>query len=158
MLVLIVLFQTAMQTWTGLHGSNRVRAFDLYTGAMDSITKVAKPNDRVFHSNWDQFPVLFARSDQVRYIAGLDPTFLLAENPALSDAYTVLTTGRDTKNAYGVIHDQFHAQFVLLDIAGHANFAKALTDDPRFVLLYDDGVTRTYQVTEGESKKQEVRS
>ena len=83
---------------------------------------------------------------QLRYIAGLDPTFLLAENPALSDAYTALTTGNDTKDAYGVIHDQFHSQFVFLDIAGHAKFAGAISGDPRFVLLYDDGVTRTYQV------------
>ena len=134
-----------VNTWQNLNGKG-VRSYDQFKTTMEAISKEAKPGDRVFNTNWDEFPQLFVLDDRLRYIAGLDPTFLLDENPALSDAYTNLTMGRAPGHLYEVVHDLFHAQFVFIEVRGHASLAEELTNDKRFVLLSDDGLERAYRV------------
>lgn len=58
----------------------------LYVSALHAIRAAgAKDGERVFHPFFDRFPLLFAQDDGLRYVTGLDPTFLLVTDPALSD-------------------------------------------------------------------------
>jgi hypothetical protein len=87
----------ARWAWKELH--DNPQPFDGVTAAMQPISREANPGDRVYHSGWDFFPPLFAADDRLRYIVGLDPTFLLASHPDLSDAYRDLSLGRATSTA-----------------------------------------------------------
>ncbi|HEU0051383.1 MAG TPA: hypothetical protein VFQ60_05010 [Patescibacteria group bacterium] len=122
----------------------QARPFMEFAKGFASISRTAEPGDRVFHSSWDQFPELFFLDDRLRYISGLDPTFLLAARPDLSDAYRDLTRGT-RQDAYFVIHELFHAKFVFAE--NHdAAFLRALASDPRFVRLSADERTSTFRV------------
>ena len=124
----------------------RTRPFDQFQSSMQAISALANPGDRVFHSNWDQFPQLFVLDDRLRYVAGLDPTFLLEANPELSDLYRDVTLGRTTSNLFFIIHSRFHARFVFVEPLGHEVFAQALRADSHFVSLYHDSRVFVYEV------------
>lgn len=133
-----------MLAWKELHDTPRT--FIEFQSAMQAISAQAKSGDRVFHSNWDQFPQLFVLDDRLRYIAGLDPTFLYEASPTLSDAYRDVTLGRKNDQLYQIIHDQFQAKFVFVEQAGHELFYNALQKDSRFSLLFQDATATVYQV------------
>ena len=103
-------------------------------------------DEPVFHADWDEFPQLFILYDRLRYISGVDPTFLLEANPTLSDAYRDLTLGTVTSSAYTMVHDVFHSSFVFLERPDHAVFEGLLEADPRFTNIYRDDGTAAYQV------------
>lgn len=65
---------------------NHAYADDSYVMALRAIWDAgAKDGERVFHPLFDRFPLLFAQDERLRYVTGLDPTFLLVTDPALSD-------------------------------------------------------------------------
>ncbi|MBM3204721.1 hypothetical protein FJZ48_01940 [Candidatus Uhrbacteria bacterium] len=131
-------------TWKLLH--SRVRRLEDFAPAVQAIAQQANPGERVFHSNWDQFPQLFMLSDQLRYVAGVDPTFLLEENPELSDLYRDITLGRKTDNVVNTIRDQFGARFVLIELAGHESFDHVLQQSTHVTLIHEDPRVRVYRI------------
>lgn len=139
-----LVFHDASWAWRELRVS--ARPFDDVAAALQPISRDASPGDRVFHSGWDFFPQLFATDDRLRYIVGLDPTFLLAADPDLSDAYRDLSLGRATSTAYGVIHDRFGSRFAIVDWRASPALAQTLASDARFVSLYDGPRYRSYRV------------
>ena len=89
---------------------------------------------------------LFMLSDQLRYVAGVDPTFLLEENPELSDLYRDITLGRKTDNVVNTIRDQFGARFVLIELAGHESFDHVLQQSTHVTLIHEDPRVRVYRI------------
>ena len=122
--------------------------FTVWHPPMSVLSKQALAGDRVFHSDWDFFPELFMEDDRLRYIAGLDPTFLLEANPHLSDEYVDITLGHATSSDFEKIRDDFHAKFVVIRIDRHAAFARALEEDQRFIRIYADPQVRVYRLGE----------
>ena len=49
--------------------------------------------ERIFNTDWDDFPRLFYYDPTHAYISGLDPTYLLDKNADLSKLYERITTG-----------------------------------------------------------------
>jgi hypothetical protein len=145
-LVLLAARLTSDLTWLWREMRVSWHAFGEFAPAMQTIAREAEPGDRVFHSDWDLFPQLFALDDRLRYISGLDPTLLLLADPALSDLYQDIALGRVTSTAYESIRDRFGARFVLLEREGHEEFEKTLEGDTRFRLLYDDEKVKVYRV------------
>ena len=92
------------------------------------------------------FRSLWAENQDIRYVAGLDPTFLLTKNPELSDRYTELTLGRATSTAYEVIAIETQSKAVFVDRARGTAFESALKADQRFELLYEDDRAAVYRV------------
>lgn len=131
--------------WRNMHRG--AHPFDEYGPAMRAIAAQAAPQDRVFHSDWDEFPQLWALDDQARYIVGLDPTLLWLSNPSLSDLYRDIATGQVKDHLYEDIRDQFHARFVFVERKQHQAFEKNLQADPRFVELYHDDVSSAYELS-----------
>ncbi len=121
--------------------------FDHYDKPMAALKAEAKPGDRIYHSDWDIFPDLFAVGDEFRYVSGLDPTFLLSANPELSDATIELYQGRATSTAFSVIHDRVGASFIVVDRKNDAPFERVIRAEPRFVEFYQDEDTSVFRVS-----------
>ncbi len=114
------------------------KPFTRFTEAMRVVSSELKPGERLFHSDWAQFPLLWIQNDSIKYIAGLDPVFLLQANEHLSDSYTDLTLGKNTTTAYEVISQLFDARIVLVERKPGQKLETILRSDSRFQPLYAD--------------------
>lgn len=147
-MVILALWLIAHQTsavWSALRREG-ARTFDAYRATFSVISARANPGDRVFHSDWDEFPVLFAADDRLRYVSGLDPVFLHDANPALAGEVRDLTLGVTTSSAWQVIVEKTGSRFIFVTTDRHPLFDKTLQDDPRFQELARDEKTAVYQV------------
>ncbi len=137
-----------VSTWQDLHTPSFPN--DAYQASMTAVSERASPGDRVFHSDWDEFPVLFRLDDRLRYVAGLDPTFLYEASSTLSDAYRNLTWGQTTTTpelAWDLIHHQLHARFVFFDKKkNHEQLLQIIKSDSRYQLLQDASDSVTFEV------------
>lgn len=120
-----------------------------YRDAMKPVTDRANPGDRVFHSDWDEFPILFSIDDRLKYIAGLDPTFLYEASSTLSDAYRDVTWGLTSStadDAWNLIHDRLHSRFVFIDTRDHAKLLESIKRDGRYVPLAETDDAATFEL------------
>lgn len=75
----------------------------------------SKPGDIVFHSSWDEFPMLFYFNSKDYYIFGLDPTFSYEYSHDLHQKIVNITTGNQKANLQEDIKNTFHASFVFVE-------------------------------------------
>jgi len=132
----------------GLHSNRYPDA--VFRDAMSAISSRAAPDDRVFHSDWDEFPVLFSLDDRLRYVAGLDPTFLYEASSSLSDAYREVTWGSASASpdaVWDLVHGRLHARFIFVDRRDHAQLFETVLHDPRYALLYRDEESASFGVS-----------
>lgn len=136
-----------IDTYQGLHRS--VYPDGVYRDAFQAISDRANPGDRVFHSDWDEFPVLWSLDDRLKYIAGLDPTFLYEASSTRSDAYRDVTWGRASTTRdqlWSVVHDMTQSRFVFIDKRDHAALVDLVKNDARFSLLRETNDAATFEV------------
>lgn len=135
---------------------------DAFAVSMDAISRRASPGDRVFHSSWDEFPILFSRDDRLRYVSGLDPTFLYIASSTLSDRvrdvtcpecatrYALRPTPSSTSTwqtmAWSLIHNQLQSRFVFVSKANHASFLGFLKSDPRYEQIGDSTDSAAFEL------------
>lgn len=115
--------------------------FDLYETTIAPIRDRAEPGERVFNAGYDDFPILFAGDDRLRYLWGLDPTFLYDVDPDLSNTERTWLRLRRRAHKVGVRPLELHctrptwATFALeagrsvrwvADVRGHADPALTL--------------------------------
>ena len=115
---------------------------------MDAITAIATPGDRVYHSMWDEFPILFYRNQNLRYTSGLDPTFLYKSSSTLALNYQslVFNTSSTQAQAHSLIHDRLQADFILIDHKRWPNLADLIANDSRYTLLTEGDGGKAYKV------------
>lgn len=101
--------------------------------------------DIVFHSDWDDFPMLFYYVPRDYFIAGLDPTFMYNANQDLYWKWVHITTGKKSDELLGVIHGDFNARFVFID-SDHDAMRKNIIRDGRFKLVYEDEEVTIFRV------------
>ncbi|MFA5186154.1 MAG: hypothetical protein WC551_06715 [Patescibacteria group bacterium] len=122
---------------------------DIFRGSMAAISRQAEPGDRVFHSSWDEYPMLFMADDRLRYVAGLDPTFLYVASSTLSDDVKNLTWGLTSstkEQAWELIHDRLDSKFVFIGKKNHEQFLQLIQSDKRYVNLADFPDSAAFQV------------
>lgn len=136
--------QQVRKAWTSLHGDKF--PFDVYRATFREISKRANPGDRVYHSQWDEFPMLWAADDGLRYVSGLDPTFLFHADPDLSAAMYDLTYGNVTTTAWEIIVERTQSKFVFVTTERYRVFDETLQKDERFVEIARDERTAAYEV------------
>ncbi|MHB8830511.1 MAG: hypothetical protein ACYC44_00070 [Patescibacteria group bacterium] len=108
---------------------------DQYLSATKAISEQAQPNDRVYHSQWDEFPVLFSRDQRLRYVAGLDPNFFYEATSTLAMDYLNLpfhAASSTQEQVWSLIHDKLGAKFALIDTIRWPDLAKILDSDSRY--------------------------
>jgi len=123
---------------------------DAYRGAMAPVSALADPGDRVFHSDWDEFPLLWNIDDRLRYVSGMDPTFLYVASSTLSDAYKNLTWGQTTSTkdqAWDLIDGRLQARFVFVEKRDHPKLLDLIKSDDRYAPLAETDDAATFEVT-----------
>lgn len=139
--ILIVLCVAAFSrgmwaTYDFFHASPR--HFDRLVPLLEVADLYLEPGERLFHSNWAQFPELFALRDEYTYVAGLDPVFLLDASPELSRAYTAIMTGSEEADPYEVIHNTFDSSLALFEQRSDTDMIQRLREDDRFEILFEN--------------------
>lgn len=94
------------------------------------------PAQIIFNTDWDDFPRLFYYDPTHNYVSGLDPTYLLDKDPALSRLYERITLG-DEEDPGPKIRDRFGARFVFTD-NGHDRFFNNAIESGWFEIVYED--------------------
>ena len=86
------------------------------------------PGERIFHADWDDFPMLFFGAPGNTFLTGLDPMFMYLKDSDRSESYGKVTqTGN---RAVDVILEEFQSRFVFLT-NDHGNLRNALDRDAR---------------------------
>ncbi len=111
---------------------------DAYRGGMEWIRNNVPKGERIFNTDWDDFPKMFFYSTDHVYISGLDPNYLLTQNPELSKLYENVTLGRE-KDVASIIRNRFGARYVFTDNEPvHDDFYYNAIDSGWFEVVYED--------------------
>ena len=125
----------------GLHGSYR---YSKYQAAAAWLAQNSKESEIVFHSDWDDSPVLFYHNDKNHYLVGLDPTFMYESDPNLYQIWVDITSGELRENLRDIIKDQFRARYILIE-KNHQRMHQNIVRDSRFKLVYEDEEVWLYE-------------
>ncbi|MBA2339341.1 MAG: hypothetical protein H0V88_03015, partial [Pyrinomonadaceae bacterium] len=111
---------------------------EAYRGGMEWIRKNVPRGERIFNTDWDDFPKMFFYDTDHIYISGLDPNYLLTQNPELSKLYENVTLGRE-KDSASIIRNRFGARYVFTDNESvHDDFYYNAIDSGWFEVVYED--------------------
>jgi hypothetical protein len=139
-------------TYVSLH--HNILPFAHVDAPMKALSAVATPGERVFHPQWDLFPELFVANDRLRYISGMDPTYLFVASTTRSDVYADFVVDQATStDAYAFIRENLGANYIIYERMRNVNFEKRLEQDSRFELLYEDTKFRVYRIQSTQTKK-----
>jgi hypothetical protein len=105
-----------------------------FAGASAWLTGNTLVGERVFQTDWDDFPRLFFYNTHNTYLVGLDPTYLSLQNPTLYDQWVAITRGKVAFPSESIVGD-FGAHFVLTDLQ-HGDFLDQAALDPLLVEVY----------------------
>lgn len=113
-------------------------AYEPYEAGMRWINKNVPKGEIIFNTDWDDFPKMFYFDTDHRYVSGLDPEYLLKQNPELSNLYVDITTGK-LKDFHSIIKDKFGARYVFTDNdEGHDDFVYNALSSGWFENAYED--------------------
>lgn len=104
-----------------------------------------EPMPIVFHSDWDEFPILFYYNSNARYIAGLDPTFMYLKDPQKTKEWAEITTGSYRGDVFHALQNDFRASYVFV-ATDHEAMAKLIRQYPQFVLRYEDDEALIFEI------------
>jgi hypothetical protein len=112
------------------------KPYDLYAQASAWLKKNTSPGERIFQTDWDDFPRLFFYNTDNTYLIGLDPTYMQLYDPALYDQWVRITQG-EIENPSVSISGDFGARYVISDL-DHEDFIARATEDPDMEEVYRD--------------------
>ncbi len=121
------------------------KPYDLYANASAWLMENTLPGERIFHTDWDDFPRLFYYNTQNTYIVGLDPTYLQLYNPELYDLWVDITQG-DVELPSQVILERFGSRYVHSDLF-HEDFIDQAENDPAMLEVYRDDQAVIYLIS-----------
>jgi hypothetical protein len=112
------------------------KPYDLYAGASAWLESNTTVGERVFQTDWDDFPRLFFYNTHNTYLIGLDPTYLQLYDPALYALWVEITQGH-VENPSQIILSNFASRFVHTDL-NHGDFLRVAADDTGLKEVYRD--------------------
>lgn len=122
----------------------RSKPHGLYGGASAWLVENSAEGERVFQTDWDDFPRLFFFNTHNTYLAGLDPTYLQLYDADLYDEWVSITRG-DVENPSLAIRTHFGARYVHTDL-DHEDFLSMAEDDPGLKEVYRDDEAVLFEV------------
>ena len=123
---------------------DRSKPYDLYAGASAWLVENTSAGERVFQTDWDDFPRLFFYNTHNTYLIGLDPTYMQLYDSDLYNEWVNITKG-NVENPSRVIADMFQARYVHTDL-NHKGFLRAAQNDPGLKEVYRDGQAVIFEV------------
>ena len=98
----------------------------------------------VFHTDWDDFPMLFFYNTHNRYLVGLDPDFMRLRDEKLFRRYEDITLGRVREPEDEILYD-FGCEYVFTDNY-HGDFITIADRRPRMEKVFSDRYTTVYRI------------
>jgi len=120
--------------------------FDKFQLATNWLKNNTPENSIIFHSDWDEWPILFYHNDHNYYLVGLDPTFMHNFDARLHQRFIDLSTGQIIHNPARQIKDAFGAEFIFVEKNNHTMLIQNLDNDLYASLVYEDSDTRIYKI------------
>lgn len=120
--------------------------FDKYEAPMNWLRGNSAAGTIVFHSDWDEFPMLFYQNSNNYYIVGLDTRFMYAKNPELYTKWDSITRAKEKENIYPIIKNDFKAEYVFIDLKRHEEMDKNFMNNFKFKEVFRDDDAKVYQV------------
>ena len=149
-LVILLVFLLPMG-WKTLRDSQESvqssKPYQLFEGASDWLIKNTPAGERVFQTDWDDFPRLFFYNTHNTYLVGLDPTYMQIYDPDLYSVWVDITRGR-IENPSTIIEKNFGASYILSDLQ-HERFIRQADNDPQLQEVYRDADAVIFQVVDG---------
>ena len=112
------------------------KPYDLYAQASAWLQQNTPAGERIFQTDWDDFPRLFFYNTDNTYLIGLDPTYMQLYDPDLYDKWVRITQG-EIENPSTSILDDFGARYIMSDL-DHEGFIARATEDPNMEEVYRD--------------------
>lgn len=109
------------------------------------LNENSAPGSIVFHSDWDEFPILFYYTDHNYFINGLDQTFMYNYDKNLFWRWVNITLGENPVNLRETIKADFQADYVFIT-EGHKPMENIFFNNPDFQLVYQDNQAKIFQV------------
>jgi hypothetical protein len=117
----------------------------VYEPAISFLSRVAGPEEQVYHSFWWAFSWLYFFRPDGRYVEGLDPIFLYRYDRHLFER--MLEAHRGRGDVYQIVAGDFGARWVFLEkLPRTAPLRARLQEEPRFRLRYGDRYAEVYEV------------
>jgi hypothetical protein len=136
--------------WMTFHGAKASlqssKPHDTYARASAWLAANTPAGERVFQTDWDDFPRLFYYNTHNTYLIGLDPTYMLIYDPDLYRLWVDLTQGEIERPSEAIERD-FGAHYVLTDLR-HGDFLGRAAADPGLVEVYRDEEAVVFQISD----------
>ncbi|MEW6028692.1 MAG: hypothetical protein ACOYZ8_01065 [Chloroflexota bacterium] len=123
---------------------DRSKPYDLYSDASAWLEHNTPEGERVFQTDWDDFPRLFFYNTHNTYLIGLDPTYMQLYDPALYDLWVDITQGR-VERPSRLIAGAFGSRYVHTDLR-HEGFLRVAENDPGLLEVYRDDQAVIFEV------------
>lgn len=120
------------------------KPYDLYAQASAWLQANTLPGERIFQTDWDDFPRLFFYNIDNTYLIGLDPTYMQLYDPRLYDQWVAITQGEVENPAASIVGD-FGTHYVISDLL-HEAFLDQAAQDPSMQEVYRDDQAVIYWV------------
>jgi len=141
----IILMVGMLLTYQDAQASlRRSKPYTLYAGASRWLENRTQPGERIFQTDWDDFPRLFFYNASNTYLIGLDPTYMQLYNAALYDQWVEITQGK-VENPSQAIWADFGARYVVSDL-NHSAFMRRASQDPSMREVYRDEFSVVYEI------------
>lgn len=137
---LVLLATLAPFTWVTLQDAQDsiqgAKPYHLYAGASAWLSANTPPGERVFQTDWDDFPRLFFYNTHNTYLIGLDPTYMQLYDADLYAVWVDITRG-NVADPSDLISGSFDAHYILSDHR-HRSFLERAEADPGLQEVYRD--------------------
>jgi hypothetical protein len=122
------------------------KPYDLYAGASLWLMRNTTAGERIFQTDWDDFPRLFFYNTHNTYLVGLDPTYMQLYDADLYDTWAKITRG-EIKQPSSIITARFSTRYIQSDLK-HTSFLRIAAEDPGLKEVYRDNQSIIYKVVE----------
>lgn len=120
------------------------KSYTTYAGASTWLMEHTEPGERIFQTDWDDFPRLFFYNPANTYTIGLDPTYMQLYNAALYDRWVEITQG-EVDLPSQTIRNDFGARFVHSDL-DHGSFIRQARNDSQMREVYRDDQAVIFEI------------
>ena len=119
------------------------KPFETYAQAAAWLEANTPAGERVFQTDWDDFPRLFYYNTHNTYLIGLDPTYMQIYDPDLYDLWVNITRG-ELEYPAATIEREFGTKYILSDLR-HSSFLEKAALDPGLLEVYRDEYAVVFQ-------------
>jgi len=100
--------------------------------------------ERIFQTEWDDFPRLFFYNTHNTYLIGLDPTYMQLYDAGLYDQWIEITHGNVEQPSSSIV-TLFDSHYVMTDL-NHQDLIDQAEADPSMELVYKDDEAIVFRI------------